>query len=54
MAGVRRFVLRLLSFFGSDRAETERAREIKAHLQLLEDTFIAQGVSAADARDADR
>lgn len=50
MSAIRRALLRLLSFFRSDRAEADLAREINAHLQLLEDRFIAQGMSAADAR----
>ena len=41
MAPVRRFLLRLASFFRSGRAEAELAREINAHLQLLEDEFLA-------------
>ena len=52
MAAVRRFLLRLLPLFRSDRAEHELAREIRAHLQLLEDQFAARGMSAADARRA--
>ena len=51
---IRRFFLRFVSFFRSGRAETELAREITAHLQLLEDQFVAQGMSAADARFAAR
>lgn len=54
MAPVRRFLLRLLSFFRSGRAEAELAREIHAHLQLLEDDFLAQGMSPAEARSAAR
>lgn len=48
--GLRRLVQRLLSSFRSGRAERDLAREIEAHLRLLEDEFIAKGVSAADAR----
>jgi putative ABC transport system permease protein len=51
---MRRVALRLLSFFRSNRAETELAREIKAHLRLLEDGFIAEGMSADEARYAAR
>lgn len=54
MAPIRRFLLRLLSFFRSGRAEAELAREINAHLQLLEDDFLAQGMSPAEARSAAR
>jgi predicted permease len=51
---MRRVALRLLSFFRSNRAETELAREINAHLRLLEDQFIAQGMTAVEARYAAR
>jgi len=51
---IRRFLLRILSVFRSTRAEAELAREIAAHLQLLEDQFVAQGMSADDARYAAR
>ena len=50
MAGVRRFVHRLLTLLRPDRAETELSREVEAHLRLLEDTFVGQGMSAEDAR----
>jgi putative ABC transport system permease protein len=51
---IRRFFLRLAAFFRSDRAEAELAREIDAHLRLLEDMFIAKGMSAEEARYAAR
>jgi putative ABC transport system permease protein len=51
---MRRFLLRLLTFLRSHRAEAELAREIDAHLQLLEDSFVAEGLSAEEARDAAR
>lgn len=54
MSHVRRSLLRLLSFFRSDRAEAELAREIQAHLQMLEDGFVAQGMNAENARRAAR
>ncbi len=54
MAGVRRLLLRFLTFFRSDRAEADLAREIAAHLKLLEDSFLAQGMSAEEARYAAR
>ena len=53
MAG-RRVVLRLVSFFRSARAEADLAREIAAHLQLLEDQFVADGMTREDARYAAR
>src|SRR5688572_14044300 len=54
MTAIRRFLRRLLSLVRSDRAEHDLAREIDAHLQLLEDQFVAQGMSAGDARVAAR
>jgi putative ABC transport system permease protein len=51
---MRRFAFRLLSFFRSHRAEAELARELAAHVQLLEDKFIASGMSRDDARFAAR
>jgi putative ABC transport system permease protein len=54
MAAVRRLLLRLVALFRSNRAEADLAREIAAHLQLLEDKFIAQGMSRDDARSAAR
>ena len=50
MSGIKRFVRRAISVFRSGRAEADLAREITSHLQLLEDSFRAQGMSAEDAR----
>ena len=50
MTMIRRFVLRLLSFFRHDAVEAELSREIRSHLQLLEDRFVAQGMSPEEAR----
>ena len=47
---MRRTILRLLSSFRSSRAERELAREIRSHLQLLEDQNIASGMDADEAR----
>jgi len=47
---MRRIILRLLSSFRSSRAERELAREIRSHLQLLEDQYIARGMDAEEAR----
>jgi len=47
---MRRAILRLLSSFRSSRAECELAREIRSHLQLLEDQYIAKGMDADEAR----
>jgi putative ABC transport system permease protein len=54
MTTFRRVVLRLLAFLRFNRAEAELAREIDSHLRLLEDQFVAQGMSADDARFAAR
>ena len=54
MFNIRRFLLRLLSFFRTGRAESDLVREINAHLQLLEDRFVAQGMTPEDARYAAR
>jgi hypothetical protein len=51
---MRRTLFRLLSSFRASRAERELAREIRSHLQLLEDQYIAKGMSAEQARDAAR
>src|SRR6476661_7353013 len=47
---MRRIILRLLSSFRSGRAERELAREIRSHLRLLEDQYIAKGMDADEAR----
>jgi putative ABC transport system permease protein len=47
---MRRTILRLLSSFRSTRAERELAREVRSHLQLLEDQYIAKGKDAQEAR----
>lgn len=54
MAGLRQFFSRLLSLFRSNGAEHELNREIESHLALLEDEFVAKGMSRADARLAAR
>ena len=50
MHQLRRTFNRLVSLFRSNAAERELSREISAHLQLLEDKFIAQGMTTEDAR----
>jgi putative ABC transport system permease protein len=47
---IRRFLRRFVSFFRAGRGEQELAREMRAHLQLLEDRFVAEGMSADEAR----
>jgi predicted permease len=54
MTTIRRFLLRLASFFRIGRAESELAREINSHLQLLEDEFAAAGMPRDEARLAAR
>jgi predicted permease len=54
MAHLRRVLRRLAALFRSHRAESELAREIDAHLRLLEDKYLAQGLGAVEARQAAR
>ena len=49
---MRRTLLRLLSTFRSRRAERELSREIRSHLQLLEDQYVADGMNPPEARRA--
>ena len=51
---MRRFLLRLLNVFRRKTAEMDLAREIAAHLALLEDDFRRRGMSAGEARLAAR
>ena len=52
MSDLRRFARRVATLFRLSRAEQELAREIQAHLQLLEDQFVERGMSRHDARAA--
>ncbi len=54
MANVRRFLRRLVTLFRPSRAESDLSREINAHLQLLEDKHVAEGMSRDEARYAAR
>ncbi len=54
MARARRILTRLLALFNSSRAEADLSREVEAHLRLLEDEFLARGLSAEEARYAAR
>jgi putative ABC transport system permease protein len=54
MARIRQFLLRLASVVRSGRAEDDLAREVDAHLRLLEEKFLAQGMTEAEARLAAR
>jgi predicted permease len=54
MARVRRFVLRLVNALLPGRAEPDVAREVAAHLRLLEDDFERRGMTPGQARLAAR
>lgn len=54
MRHLRRIFLRLYQLFTNSKAEAELAREIAAHLALLEDEYLRRGMSAEDARLAAR
>ena len=47
---MRRFIRRFITLFRAGTAEKHLSREIEAHLHLLEDDFVAQGMSREDAR----
>src|SRR5436189_4809642 len=51
---VRRFLFRLFNAIHPGRRERDLAREIDAHLALLEDDFVRRGMSAGDAGAAAR
>ena len=53
MAALRQLLSRLISF-RHGRAEDELSREVNAHLALLEEKFLADGVTAEEARLAAR
>jgi len=54
MASLREFLWRVLAILRWSRAERELSREIASHLSLLEEEFINNGMSAADAKLAAR
>ena len=54
MKHLRRILVRLYLLFVNSRVEAELAREIEAHLALLEDEYLRQGMTPADARRAAR
>ena len=51
---LRRLFAKVRNFFSRERAEQEMVREIAAHLALLEDEFLRQGVDLKEARLAAR
>ena len=54
MVSIRQFLLRLLSIVRSNHAEDDLAREVNAHLALLEEKFRAEGLAPEEARLAAR
>jgi predicted permease len=54
MSRVRRVFLRFTHLFHNDRTEADLAREVAAHLTLLEDDFVRQGMPPSEARLAAR
>src|SRR3712207_511870 len=50
MLNIRQFFQRVSTSFLGRRAEDDLGREIKAHLQLLEERFIREGMSPEEAR----
>jgi len=54
MTRLRRLVAKLFSRFRNSRVEADLSREIAAHLALLEDDFLRQGMSVEQARTAAR
>jgi predicted permease len=54
MKQLRRAFLKLARLFTNSREEAELAREISAHLGLLEDEYLRQGLNAEEARQAAR
>lgn len=54
MSSIRHFFQRLWASFRGGRAEADLGREINAHLQLLEEKFVAEGMRPEEARFAAR
>jgi putative ABC transport system permease protein len=52
--GFRRILLRIATLFRSGKAEADLAREMRAHLLLLEDEFVARGMGRQEASYAAR
>src|SRR4029450_8560721 len=50
MSNLRPFFHRLSASFHGRRAEADLGREINAHLQLLEEKFVAEGMTPEEAR----
>ncbi len=54
MKHLRRFLMRFARVFTNSRAEADLEREIAAHLRLLEDEYLSQGMPPEEARLAAR
>src|SRR5215467_7487649 len=54
MKHLRRLFLKCYLLFGNSKVEAELAREIGAHLALLEDEYLRQGMTPEGARRAAR
>jgi len=54
MKHLRRVLLKFYQLFANSKAEAELAREIAAHLALLEDEYLRRGMPPEDARRAAR
>src|SRR5947207_15429757 len=54
MKHLRRIFVRFYQLFADSKVEAELAREIGAHLALLEDEYLRQGMTPEDARRAAR
>src|SRR5436309_14871875 len=54
MRHLRRMFLRFYLLFANSKVEAELAREIGAHLMLLADEYLRQGMTREDARRAAR
>ena len=54
MADLRRFLLRLLATFRWNQSHNDLAREVSAHLALIEDDYRSQGMDPTSARLAAR
>src|ERR1044071_1997376 len=52
MKHLRRIFVRLYQLFANSRVEAELAKEIGAHLALLEDEYLRQGMTPENARRA--
>lgn len=50
MPEIRRFISRFVTFFRASKADSDLTREINAHLRLLEDGFVAEGMTSEEAR----